>query len=166
MPSCKCSQQRPRAACGSFNVKGSIRSSRITLREVALRRPAAPAWRPEMFWLETRWNSNETGTEMGVDGIEPVACGERKSSDISTPFAHQHKCYLQQSRKRKRPSARCMSRKRSWSSSWFVLYPVRRAPYVGRRVDGFTRPFKAGDLLPFRWRLFYNRRISISTVIF
>ncbi len=38
-----------------------------------------------------------------------------------------------------------------------LLFPVRRMPYVGHRVDGLTGPFKAGDLLPFQLQLFYNR---------
>jgi hypothetical protein len=47
-----------------------------------------------------------------------------------------------------------------------LLYPMRRAPYVGHRVDGLTGPLKAGDLLPFRLPRFYNRRMGISTATF
>jgi hypothetical protein len=57
---------------------------------------------------------------------------------------------------KKKPFAGCVSRKRSWSSS-FLLYPMRRAPYVRHRVDGVTGPFKAGNLLPFRVMSLYYR---------
>jgi hypothetical protein len=30
-----------------------------------------------------------------------------------------------------------------------LLYPMRRMPYLGHRVDGLIGPFKAGNLLPF-----------------
>jgi hypothetical protein len=98
------------------------------------------------------WNSNETGEA----GIKPAVFGERKSSNMANPFARQRKWHLSRARKRKKPFARCVRRKRSWSLSCFLLYPMSRAPYVGHRVDGFTGPFKAGDLLPFQLQLFYN----------
>ena len=50
---------------------------------------------------------------------------------------------------KKKPSARRVSRKRSWS---FELFALPDAPGALRqhRVDGVTGPFKAGNLLPFR----------------
>jgi hypothetical protein len=70
------------------------------------------------------------------------------NSNISQFFNASEKMSVSQSRQKKKPFARYVSRKRSWSSS-FPLHPMRRMPYVGHRVDGITGPFKEGNLLPF-----------------
>ena len=67
--------------------------------------------------------------------------------DHPCPFAHTYDCST--FAQKKKPSARRMSRKRSWSLS-FLPYPMRRVPHDGHRVDGRIGPPKEGDLLPFR----------------
>jgi hypothetical protein len=70
------------------------------------------------------------------------------NSNISQFFNASEKCTYRSRAKKKKPFARYVSRKRSWSSS-FPLHPMRRISYVGHRVDGITGPFKEGNLLPF-----------------
>ena len=75
----------------------------------------------------------------------------------SNPFARQRKSYLPRSRKKKRPFARRVSRKRSWSSSYFALPDVPDAPYMEHRVGGFIGPLKKATYSPFDCRSFYNQ---------